>query len=70
MLASARAELLVLRKWPVAWGLLLVMPALTLLVYYVLPLVQYLGDTPGAKRGPSAQRHQGQRRRRRASGAG
>jgi hypothetical protein len=46
MLATARAELLVLRKWPTAWGLLLVMPALTLLVYYVLPLVQYLTDTP------------------------
>ena len=36
MLAAARAELLVLRKWPAAWGLLLVMPALALLVYYLL----------------------------------
>ena len=46
MLAAARAELLVLRKWPAAWGLLLVVPAATLLPYYVISFVVYLTDTP------------------------
>ena len=46
MLASVRAELLVLRKWPAAWGLLLVVPAATLLPYYVVSFVVYLTDTP------------------------
>jgi ABC-2 type transport system permease protein len=46
MLAAVRAELLVLRKWPAAWGLLLVMPAATLLPYYVVSFVVYLTDTP------------------------
>lgn len=41
-----RAELLVLRKWPAAWGLLLVVPAATLLPYYVVSFVVYLTDTP------------------------
>lgn len=41
-----RAELLVMRKWPAAWGLLLVVPAATLLPYYVLSFVVYLTDTP------------------------
>jgi ABC-2 type transport system permease protein len=44
--ASARAELLVLRKWPAAWGLLLVTPALALLGNYVLDFVLYLTVTP------------------------
>ena len=46
MLAAMRAELLVLRKWPAAWGLLLVVPAATLLPYYVVSFVVYLTDTP------------------------
>jgi ABC-2 type transport system permease protein len=46
VLAAVRAELLVLRKWPAAWGLLLVMPAATLLAYYVVSFVVYLTDTP------------------------
>ena len=46
MLAAMRAELLVLRKWPAAWGLLLVVPAATLLPYYVISFVVYLTDTP------------------------
>ena len=46
MLAAARAELLVLRKWPAAWGLLLVAPALTLVTYYVVTFVDYLTVTP------------------------
>jgi ABC-2 type transport system permease protein len=46
VLAAMRAELLVLRKWPAAWGLLLVVPAATLLPYYVLSFVVYLTDTP------------------------
>ncbi len=41
-----RAELLVLRKWPAAWGLLLVLPAVTLLSYYVVSFVQYVTETP------------------------
>src|SRR5579862_6088558 len=41
-----RAELLVLRKWPAAWGLLLVVPVVTLLPYYVISFVIYLTDTP------------------------
>jgi hypothetical protein len=46
VLAAMRAELLVLRKWPAAWGLLLVVPAATLLPYYVVSFVVYLTDTP------------------------
>ncbi len=46
MLAAARAELLVLRKWPAAWGLLLVTPAVTLVTYYVVGFVFYLTATP------------------------
>ncbi len=46
MLAAMRAELLVLRKWPAAWGLLLVVPAVTLLPYYVVSYIVYLTDTP------------------------
>jgi ABC-2 type transport system permease protein len=41
-----RAELLVLRKWPAAWGLLLVLPVVTLLSYYVVPYVEYVTETP------------------------
>src|ERR1700683_4136933 len=41
-----RAELLVVRKRPAAWGLLLVVPAATLLPYYVVSFVVYLTDTP------------------------
>jgi len=46
MLASMRAELLVLRKWPAAWGLLLVTPALILTSDYVAEFVSYLNLTP------------------------
>ena len=46
MLASLRAELLVLRKWRGAWALLAVAPLYTLLAYYVLPYISYLNDTP------------------------
>ena len=46
MLASMRAELLVLRKWPAACGLLLVTPALVLLSDYVAQFVSYLKLTP------------------------
>jgi ABC-2 type transport system permease protein len=46
VLAAARAELLVLRKWPAAWGLLLIAPALTLVTSYVVTFVQYLTVTP------------------------
>jgi ABC-2 type transport system permease protein len=46
VLAAARAELLVLRKWPAAWGLLLVTPAVTLVTYYVVGFVFYLTATP------------------------
>jgi hypothetical protein len=46
MLASMRAELLVLRKWPAAWGLLLVTPVLVLLSDYVAEFVSYLNLTP------------------------
>jgi hypothetical protein len=46
MLASMRAELLVLRKWPAAWGLLLVTPMLVLLSDYVAEFISYLALTP------------------------
>jgi ABC-2 type transport system permease protein len=46
VLAAMRSELLVLRKWPAAWGLLLVVPTATLLTFYVISFVQYLTDTP------------------------
>jgi ABC-2 type transport system permease protein len=46
MLASMRAELLVLRKWPAAWGLLLVTPLLVLAFDYVAEFVSYLNLTP------------------------
>ena len=41
-----RAELLVLRKWPAAWGLLLVTPVLVLLSDYVAEFISYLNLTP------------------------
>ena len=41
-----RAELLVLRKWPLAWGLLLVTPAYLLLFDYLAELISYLVLTP------------------------
>ncbi len=46
MFAAMRAELLVLRKWPAAWGLLLVPAAVVLVGNYLLGLVQYLTVTP------------------------
>lgn len=46
MLAATRAELLVLRKWPAAWGLLLVTPVLVLLSDYVAQFIFYLTLTP------------------------
>ena len=51
MLAAARAELLILRKWPMAWALLLVTPVVTLAVYYVAAFVLYVTLTP-AQYGP------------------
>lgn len=50
MLAAARAELLVLRRWQAAWGLLLVMPALALLENYMVDFVLYLTVTPAQYR--------------------
>jgi ABC-2 type transport system permease protein len=41
-----RAELLVLRKWPAAWGLLLVAPVLVLVSDYVAQFIVYLTLTP------------------------
>jgi ABC-type transport system involved in multi-copper enzyme maturation permease subunit len=46
MLASMRAELLVLRKWPAAWALLLVPPLVTLSFSYVSQFAMYLMLTP------------------------
>ena len=46
MLASMRAELLVLRRWPAAWGLMLVTPVLVLLSDYVAEFIFYLTLTP------------------------
>jgi ABC-2 type transport system permease protein len=46
MLASLRAELLVLRKSRVAWALVLTVPMLTLVTTYVFGFVDYLGLTP------------------------
>lgn len=41
-----RAELLILRKWPAAWGLLLVTPVLVLLSDYIAEFISYLNLTP------------------------
>lgn len=46
MLAAARAELLILRKWPLAWALLLVTPVVMLAVNYVAEFVLYVTLTP------------------------
>jgi ABC-2 type transport system permease protein len=46
VLASFRAELLVLRKWPAAWVLLLLTRMLMLASYYVASLIQYVTLTP------------------------
>ena len=46
MFAAARAELLVLRKWPAAWGLLLLTPVLVLLSDYVAEFIFYLTLNP------------------------
>ena len=46
VLASLRAELLVLRKSKVAWALVLTTPMLTLITVYLLAFLEYLGDTP------------------------
>lgn len=46
MLASMRAELLVLRKWPAAWGLMLLTPVLVLLSDYVAQFIFYLTLSP------------------------
>ena len=46
MLASLRAELLVLRKSKVAWILVLIAPVLTLVSTYLFQFLGYLGDTP------------------------
>jgi hypothetical protein len=41
-----RAELLVLRKWPAAWGLLLLTPVLVFMTDYVAEYIIYLTLTP------------------------
>ena len=46
MLASLRAELLVLRKSRVAWVLVLTAPLLTLVTDYLFGFLGYLGDNP------------------------
>jgi len=46
VLASLRAELLVLRNSRVAWALVLTVPMLTLVTTYVFGFVDYLGLTP------------------------
>jgi ABC-2 type transport system permease protein len=46
MLASMRAELLVLRKWPAAWGLMLLTPVLVFMTDYVAQYIIYLTLTP------------------------
>jgi ABC-type transport system involved in multi-copper enzyme maturation permease subunit len=46
VLASLRAELLVLRKSKVAWVLVLTAPLLTLVSDYLFGFLRYLGDTP------------------------
>ena len=46
MLASLRAELLILRRSKVAWVLVLTTPVLTLFTIYLLQFLGYLGDTP------------------------
>ena len=57
MLASLRAELLVLRKSKVAWALVLTAPALTLVTSYLFGFLDYIGDTPAmyAQQGTPAQ---------------
>jgi hypothetical protein len=59
--ASMRAELLVLRKWPAAWGLLAVTPLLVLLSDYVAEWIFYLTLTPAnySTEGTPAQNLQG-----------
>ena len=61
MLASLRAELLVLRKSKVAWALVLTTPMLTLITIYLLWFLEYLGDTPAlyAQEGSPAQALEG-----------
>ena len=46
MLASFRAELLILRKSRVAWALVLTAPVLTLVTTYLFQFLDYLGLTP------------------------
>jgi ABC-2 family transporter protein len=57
MLASLRAELLVLRKSKVAWALVLSAPTLTLVTNYLFSFLDYLGNTPAtyAQEGTPAQ---------------
>jgi ABC-2 type transport system permease protein len=59
--ASMRAELLVLRKWPAAWGLLAITPLLVLLSDYVAEWIFYLTLTPAyySSEGTPAQNLQG-----------
>lgn len=46
MLAALRAELLILRKWPVCWALLAITPVLTLITGYLIPYLQFKTVTP------------------------
>jgi ABC-type transport system involved in multi-copper enzyme maturation permease subunit len=61
MLASLRAELLVLRKSKVAWALVLTAPLLTLITIYLIGFLEYVGDTPAlyAQEGTPAQALEG-----------
>lgn len=48
MLASLRAELLVLQKWPAAWVLVLITPLYVLLFSYAIQYVLYLSAENGS----------------------
>jgi len=48
VLASFRAELLILRKWPVVWLLVLLPPTYTLVLDYVVQYVVYLTADTGS----------------------
>jgi ABC-2 type transport system permease protein len=46
LVAAWRAELLVLRKWRVAWVLVAIAPVMVLVQAYVFTFLEYLGSTP------------------------
>jgi ABC-type transport system involved in multi-copper enzyme maturation permease subunit len=53
MVASFRAEMLVLRKWPAVWALALLGPFLTFFFGYFFPYFDYLSSRSGASAVPS-----------------